>query len=132
MAYEFHYLSPVLILITWNRYPTLNEEKQFLQDHIQQLDNAGQPLYFISDLRKWRIITITTINKLSQLTKHPNYGGGPAFSKDPISKIMMKSFRGLSLEASAKSAMFDTIEEALEFLESLKTGITKGIDGTPI
>jgi len=128
MAYEFHHLSPELILITWIRYPTLSEEKQFLKEHTEQLKNADLPLYFISDLRQGRVITLGTINKMSQLAKHENYGGGTAFSKDPISKIMVKSFRILSSEASEKAAMFDTVEEALSFLESLKPDITNNID----
>ncbi len=128
MAYEFHYLSPELVLITWARYPTLGEENQFLQEHTEQLENAEHPLYFISDLRQGRVITLGTINKMSQLAKYPNYGGGTAFSEDPISRIMVKSFRTLSREASEKTAMFDTVEEALVFLESLKPDITKDID----
>lgn len=128
MAYEFHYLSSRLILVRWKRYPTPNEEQLFLTEHTRQLDNAEEPLFYISDLRKGRIITAHTINKMSALAQHPNYGGGTAFSKDSISRMVVNNFRRFTHEASEKAAIFDTPEESLTFLESLQPGITEGID----
>ena len=128
MMYTCQYLSPNLILVTWYAYPTGDDERRFLSEHQQQLDDAAEPLYYLSDLRQGRIISADTLEQMSDLTKHPNYGGGTAFSNDPISRIMVSSFRRMSLEATTKTQMFDTLEEALGFLESLKVGITQNID----
>lgn len=128
MAYTCQYLSPNLILVTWHAYPSEDDERRFLSEHRQQLDAAESPLYYISDLRQGRIISADTLEQMSDLAKHPNYGGGTAFSNDPISRIMVSSFRRMSLEATTKTEFFDTIEEALGFLESLKVGITQNID----
>lgn len=128
MAYEFNYISSNLILVTWVRYPTRDEEKQFLKDHTEQLESATEPIYYISDLRLGRIVTMNIVNQMSQLAKHPNYGGSTAFSEDLISKIVVQSFQTFSQEALNKSLMVDTVEEALAFLETLKAGITQGID----
>ena len=128
MAYQFHYLSEQLILVIWERYPTPREERQFLSEHQKQLQNATNPLYYISDLRRGKILTVSIINEMSKLTKHKNYGGGTAFSTDPISKIMVGSFRKLTREASERTQIFDTPEEALKFLESMEHGITENID----
>lgn len=127
-TYTCQYLSPNLILVTWHTYPTEDDERHFLSEHRQQLGTAQEPLYYISDLRQGRIITVATLVRMSELTQHPNYGGGTAFSSDPISKIMVSSFRRMSLDATTKTAMFESLEEALGFLESLKAGITDGID----
>ncbi len=128
MAYEFTYLSSNLILITWMRYPTKEEEITFLEEHANQLNEATEPLYYISDLRQGRITNLDTINKLSKLAKHSNYGGSTAFSRDFVSKIVVQSFQMFTVEAENKSEMFETVEEAIAFLESLKAGITQGID----
>ena len=127
MTYSCQYLSQNLILVTWYAYPTEDDECRFLAEHRQQLDAAEEPLYYISDLRQGRVISGDTLEQMSDLTKHPNYGGGTAFSSDPISRIMVSSFRRMSLEATTKTEFFDTIEEALGFLESLKVGITQNI-----
>ena len=128
MSYEFRYLSDRLILITWTGYPKPEEELAFLREHKEQLVKATEPIFYISDLRKERIINMKILSQMSALAKHENYGGGTAFSDDPISQIMVKTFRSFSIEAGTKAAMFKTPEEALEFLENLEDGITQGID----
>ena len=128
MAYEFKHLSSNLILITWKRYPTKDEEEAFLKEHTQQLSDATEPLYYISDLRSGRITNLDTINRLSKLAKHENYGGSTAFSKDFMSKIVVKTFQMFTSEAETKSRMFETVEEAIAYLESLKAGLTQNID----
>ncbi len=128
MAYQFHHLSDHLVLIVWERYPSSAEERQFLVEHREQLDNATQPIFYLSDLRRGRIITLSTLRHMSELVKHSKYGGGAAFSRDPISHLMVKSFRSLSHEATSKAAMFENPEDALEFLEGLCQGITVGIE----
>ena len=128
MAYEIHQLSDQLIFIVWTRYPSSLEEKQFLLEHKQQLDDATQPLYFISDLRRGKVMSVSTLSEMSKLARHDNYGGGTAFSSDPLSKIMVDSFRSLTREAKERTQMFDAPEDALAFLESLSPGITQDID----
>lgn len=128
MAYEFDYISSNLILVTWLRYPTKNEEQHFLKVHAEQLESATEPIYYISDLRQGRIVTMDIVNKMSQLARHSNYGGSTAFSKDLISKIMVQSFQTFSQDALNKSLMVETVEEALAFLETLNAGITQSID----
>ena len=102
MTYSCQYLSQNLILVTWYAYPTEDDECRFLAEHRQQLDAAEEPLYYISDLRQGRVISGDTLEQMSDLTKHPNYGGGTAFSSDPISRIMVSSFRRMSLEATTR------------------------------
>lgn len=128
MAYEIHHVSEQIILIVWTRYPSVLEEHKFLLDHKQQLEDATQPLFYISDLRRGKIMSVSTLNEMSKLARHDNYGGGTAFSSDPLSKIMVDSFRNLTREAKERTQIFDTPEEALAFLESLSPGVTDGID----
>lgn len=127
-AYEFHLLSKQLIYVVWNRTPTSQEAMIFLEEHQAQLDNAVAPLYYISDLRRGKIIDMRILNQMSQLTKHDNYGGGTAFSGDPLGRLMVNSFRSLSNVAKDKTAVFTTPEEALSFLESKSNGLTGDID----
>lgn len=131
-SYEFRYLSDRLILIIWVGYPKPDEEQEFLKEHKEQVDKATEPIFYISDLRKGRIINMKVLNQMSALAKHENYGGGTAFSADPISQIMVKTFRSFNREAGEKAAMFKSPEEALSFLESLEEGITEGIEWNDI
>ena len=127
-AYDFHFLSDKLIYVVWNRIPTPQEEMAFLEEHQAQLDSATTPLYYLSDLRRGKIINMRVLNQMSQLTKHENYGAGTAFSSDPLGRLMVNSFRSLSTVAKDKTAVFNTPEEALSFLERKHEGLTQAID----
>lgn len=131
MDYQIIRLSEELVYIRWHRTPRLNSgvDTQFLADLQTLLDEAPKPQYFISDLRHGRITDMRSIRQLGQLTKHKNWAGSSAFSQDPITGILVQSFRTFS------PGQLDTNDEiqavpadALKFLEQLKPGITEGID----
>lgn len=127
--YEFTALSDELILIKWFRSPSSPKvEQQYLDDLKHLLDTAKKPVYFISDLRLGRIVTIRTINHLGHLTAHANWGGSTAFSRDPITKVFVGTFQRFTGEQKSRNEMFDTPEQALAFMETLKAGLTEGID----
>ncbi len=126
--FNFSRLSDKIVLITWTRTPDKTAEEDYLKQLGEQLDQAEHPLYFISDLRKGRIIGMRSIQKLSEFTAHKNWAGSTAFSKDPVSKILLNSFKALSAKSESRNEMHTTPEEAISFIESLEPGITKDID----
>lgn len=124
----FSRLSDRLVLITWTRTPDKTAEEDYLKQLGELLDAAEKPTYFISDIRKGRIIGMRSIQKLSEFTAHKNWAGSTAFSKDPVSKILLNSFKALSAKSESRNEMHTTPEEAISFIESLEPGITKDID----
>lgn len=127
--YEFMRLSDELVLISWHRTPSSAKiEQQFVNELRQLLDSATIPQYIISDLRRGRIVTVRILSQLGQLTAHPNIGGSTAFSHDPLTNIFVATFKRLTGKYKSRNETFDTPEEALAFVESLKPGITNNID----
>lgn len=130
MDYEIKQLSTNLIFIRWLHSPTSNSstEKQFLADLKTLLDESEDRLYFLSDLRKGRIINVKTLQKLAQLADHPHWGGSTAFSQSPTTADFVRVFATLAKQASIQDEHQDTPEGALAYLEKIKPGITEGID----
>ncbi|MBZ0298632.1 MAG: hypothetical protein K8J31_02780 [Anaerolineae bacterium] len=126
-----HPLSPELIYIRWNQTPQPGSgvDAQFLSDLQTLLEDAPQPVYFISDLRRGRITDMRTIQMLAQLARHKNWAGSTAFSQDPITSILVQSFRAFTRTDSASNDHIETTPEAaLNFLNTLKPGLVDGID----
>jgi hypothetical protein len=126
--YSIHHLSNELIFIQWHRTASFSSEDAFLKAIRVLLEEAPQPLYFLSDLRKGRITTVRTLQRLSELTKHSNWAGSTAFSQQPSTKMLIGSFQKFAQRSTSKNEQHETLEEALAFLESLKEELTQGID----
>ena len=130
LDYEITQLSDELIFIRWYATPRLGSpsERQFLADLRALLDNTQQPIYFVSDLRNGRIINLSTIQKLGKLFNHTNWGGSTAFSSDPITSMMVGMFSRFAHREKPEDEIWNTPEEALAYLETIKPGLTEGID----
>ncbi|HEX2907629.1 MAG TPA: hypothetical protein VHO69_12245 [Phototrophicaceae bacterium] len=130
MDYQIKKLTDELIFIQWRQTPTVNSEveNQYLKELEQLLTAAPQPVYFLSDLRSGRIVNLRAIRRLGELTQHRNWAGSTAFSKDPITSLLVRSFQSYAQKSPSKNEMQTTPEEALSFLEALKPGLTEGID----
>lgn len=134
MEYEITPLSKELLYIRWTASPEIGSptENQFLEDLTILLNNAKQPIYFLSDLRKGRISNMQTLWQLAQLAQHENWGGGTAFGNDPITNLLAQAFARFVRRANRQDEIWHTREQALAFLETLKPGITRGIDWSTI
>jgi hypothetical protein len=131
MDYQIIRLSDELVYIRWYRTPRINSgvDAQFLADLQKLLDEATTPQYFISDLRRGRITDMRSIRMLGQLTQHKNWAGSSAFSQDPITGILVQSFRAFSPgQRDVNDEIQTTPADALRFLDQLKPGIIDGID----
>ncbi len=131
MDYQIIRLSDELIYIRWQRSPRFNSgvEGQFLAELQKLLDEAEKPQYFISDLRRGRISDMRSIKQLGQLTQHKNWAGSSAFSDDPITSMLVHSFRTFSPGQLETNDEIQTVPaDAIRFLEQLKPGITESID----
>lgn len=127
--YTFHWLSDDLLLIVWHR-TSLDREipRRYIRDLQEIMDDVDHPLYFLSDLREGRITDMRSLLSLAKLTKHRNWGGGAAFSSNPMTKVFVDTVRRLSSDIETRDGIFHTPEEAVAYLESLKSGIADGID----
>ncbi|MBI5667333.1 MAG: hypothetical protein HZC41_04935 [Chloroflexi bacterium] len=130
MDYKITRLTDELIFIRWYRTPTVHSgsEEQFLTELERLLNESSGPLYFISDLRRGRIANVRSIQRLGALTQHKNWAGSTAFSRDPVTSLLVRSFQLFAHSAQSKNEMQSTPEEALSFIESLKPGVTEGVD----
>lgn len=127
MVYNIHSMSEKLIWISWERTPTSQEAGDFLNQLKKLLDDADGLIYFISDLRRGRIIDMRVIQQLGALSAHPNWGGSSAFTESPISKLFVGNFQRMVVKDAGKNSMFDQPEQALAFLEALEPGLTENI-----
>ena len=128
MTYVMHALKENLVLIIWRKAPQRSEGYQYLHELEERLNAAEKPLYFISDLRKGRISDIRVISQLSQLSRHPNWAGSTAFSRDPMTRMFVGTYQRLTEKEQERNTMYDTPEQAIAFLESLEEGLTAGVD----
>ncbi len=130
MDYEITKLTDELVFIRWLQTPAPASKvvDQYLIDLRAVLDESETPMYFLSDLRQGRIADVRSIQKLGQLTKHKNWAGSTAFSSDPITALLVRSFRSFATKVNSRNEMQTTPETALSFLETLKPGITEDVD----
>lgn len=128
MQYIIHELRFNLLLIVWDRRSLENSkpEANFVDDLKSRLDKASEPIYFISDLRNGRVINVRILQRLGALTRHDNWAGSTAFSSDPISNTFVGVFAKFAHKEERE--IWDTPEEAIVYLESLKEGVTQDID----
>ena len=126
-AYMIQHIKPNLVYIRWTRNSKTADENLFIHELSNLLDNAEEVIYFISDLRKGRIIGMRAIYKLSQLTQHEKWAGSTAFSENPISRLFTNNFERNVANHDA-NVIYDHPEDAIAYLESLCTGITSNID----
>lgn len=134
MDYIITRLNDELVFIRWYRTPAAHSgcEDQFLAELECLLNESPVPMFFISDLRKGRIANVRSIQRLGALTRHKNWAGSTAFSKDPVTSLLVRSFQMFARTAQSKNEIQTTPEEALSFIESLKPGVTNGIDWTKV
>lgn len=130
MHYVITPLTRTLYYIRWQRQisESTRNEPDFLDDLKNLLDTAETPIYFLSDLREGRIINHMTLQRLGQLTRHANWGGGAAFSEDPLTRRFVGVFARFSQPEKREGDMWKTPEEAIAYLESLCEGVTEGVD----
>jgi hypothetical protein len=128
--YSIQKLSDELYYIRWSAAPKAESkpEKDFIPALSALLDESPHPIYFISDLRKGRIMNVGVINQLASLSHHKNWAGSTAFSSDPIASIFVGTFSKLAKQKSEHREIQNTPEESLAYLESLKESITDNID----
>lgn len=130
MDYKIARLTDELVFIRWYRTPATHAdcEARYLTELERLLNESPVPLYFISDLRQGRIANVRTIQKLGALTQHKNWAGSTAFSKDPITSMLVRSFKSFATSGTSRNEMQTTPEQALSFIETLKPGLTEGIE----
>ncbi|MEL6269192.1 MAG: hypothetical protein AAFR22_05220 [Chloroflexota bacterium] len=129
--YSIQQLKKELVYITWDGSPRAADyaiEERFIRDLRTTLDEAAGPVYVLSDLRRGRISNMKTIQRLAELTRHPNYAGSTAFSGNLITNILVGTFSRFSVETQPKDAIWKTPEEVLAYLELLQKGVTQNID----
>jgi hypothetical protein len=129
MPYVFTPINPDFYLIRWLRFPTVVEGMQFIRTLEDLLNNADHKLSFLSDLRKGYLKDVATINKLSRLATHPNWGHATAFGSVG-SQVYTGLYQKLIASPVKRSQgdTFFTLEQAISHLEALQAGITQGIN----
>jgi len=132
-SYTIYRLKDNLLYILWSRTPTITEAQQYVAK-LQRILDAQQEtdLYFMSDLRRGRIIDIRVIQMLSRLSQHERWGGSVAFTTDPVSRSFVNIFQNMITEHKERNMMFTEFEMAYSFLEQLEPGITQDIDWTAL
>jgi hypothetical protein len=135
MSYRILWLNPCLYYVKWFEIPKPNSQiiKNYFFELNAILDSEENPVYFLSDLRKGHITNVHLLLQLAKVLSHKNYGGGAAFSSNSLASSDMSMFRyiqDMSRNTNPKHnhELFSTSEEAIAYIESLESGITKDIN----
>jgi hypothetical protein len=130
MYYQITLLKDNLVYIKWYRAARSNTHsvKEFIADLQGRLNAASAGLYFISDLRQGRIVDMRVIQQLAGLSKHEHWAGSTAFSDNPVSNVLVRSFSTFAGQPKEHREIWTTPEEAIAYLEAMKPGITDGVD----
>ena len=128
MPYQIQQLNDHLIFIVWRRTPAKREAEKFIEELKGILEKAANPLYFLSDLRRGRIITVSVLRELGLLSHHPNLAGSAGFTRDPMSQLFAGTYHKMLTSTAEKNLIFDEPDEALAFLETMAQGITEKIN----
>ncbi|GAB5494079.1 MAG: hypothetical protein Phog2KO_42940 [Phototrophicaceae bacterium] len=132
MVYKIQNLNEQLCYIRWNRTPNDAVCKEFMTELRDLVHNSEKGLYFISDLRKGRIVDLITIKQLSRLTEHKNWLGSVAFTINPLSNIFAGTYRNMLVTKKESNIIVPEADRAVAFLESLQEGLTIDIDWNAI
>jgi hypothetical protein len=127
MAFSFKALSANIYLITWSRFPTGTECTAFLAQIEGIVQNADHPISFITDLRRGYIKDALILSRLSNIAQHPNFGPSTAFG-GASSQVYAGIFRKLLVRSNRTDESWNTLAQALRYLETQREGITRGID----
>lgn len=127
VPYTITPLSDKLIYIRWTTSPTVVDAEEFIRTLKKLLNEQETPVYFISDLRHGQITNAGTIQKLAELTAHPNWAGSTAFGNTLVATIFVDIFKRLK-GAKSDREIWPTAQQALDYLEGISPGLTKGID----
>ncbi len=128
MVYEIRFLSEHLVYIKWHGFPTMEQGLQFLRDFQKILDDARHPVYFLSDLRHGHIQNTHLIRRLSAFNQHPNFGGGTGFTDNPCMQATLRLWAQFSPVQDRISHLWPRSCDAIEYLESLRPGLTESIN----
>jgi hypothetical protein len=79
-------------------------------------------------LRFGKITDVHLLQQLGKLTYHPNFGGGTAFTADVSAMLYVGVFLRFAAHTKREDGLHTTLAEALAYIESLKAGLTEGID----
>ena len=124
-------LKPNLYYIRWTGVPSREEGIVFVRALANLLDNAEQPLYFISDLRRGYINNVEVVRRLGKTASHENWAGDVAFSRDAMSSLYVGVYSRFAPDekpTTENEVFHQTADEAIAQLETLKPGLTQDID----
>ncbi len=130
MFYEIHQLKVDLLYVRWSckETPDSRPEAHYIADLRSRFDGASQPIYILSDLRCGKITDVRILQQLGKLTHHPNFGGGTAFTGEISAMIYVSVFSRFAAASRRTDDGHTHLADALAYLESLKAGLTEGID----
>lgn len=135
MSYQIYPLKENLVFITWFQRPHIRSavEQKFTNELSQLLEDASEPVYFISDLRRGFIRNPVALRSLAKTFNHPNFAGAAAFSNDVIVGIdysiyLVSSRRYTYTRHREAPQLYSHAESALAYLESKSPNLTRDID----
>lgn len=129
MIYQIRFLSEELLFVRWYDMPTPEQSFEFIEEVYRVFDEAMYPIYVVSDLRLGYINDADAMQALAKITEHSMWAGGTSFDGGNMMADMFAGmFSRLSQNERPQHQVWETTEEAFMFIESLRPGITDGLD----
>src|SRR5690606_13966564 len=127
MDFELYRLSNELIFVRRGQNPDSTSVNAYLQTLEKLLDTANHKLYFISDLGSADVSDRRALHGLAELTWHHHWGGSVAYGQGMNARAYADVVRHRAAPVHHSDLMWG-VEQALDYLESLKPGVTATID----
>lgn len=128
MDFELHTLSDDLLFVRWRRDPTPASENALLSLLGMLLDEACNQLYLITDARDGILTSPRALRWMAELARHPQFGGAVAYGQKVVAGMYFDTFRRMAAPGDGLESMVQTVDEALDYLEALRPGITSAVN----
>lgn len=127
-VYAIQMLTDDLIYIKWYTTPDIVQAEQFVTELGAVIEQFTHNMYILSDLRKGAIREVRIIQKLAYLARKPFVAGTTGFSGNPVTTMFVEVFERFTRRPKPENEVWNTPEEAIAYLESLKPGLTAGVN----
>ncbi len=122
--YQLNLLSPEFIYVRWLQRSTADLEARLLRELRIRLDQTGTRLYVITELAAQMAMSQGSIRTFNEMALDPFWGGSAGFVSNPLVKAIFNQSPLISARVRQRNQIYDSLPEALNFLEQLQPGVT--------
>ncbi len=127
MDFEIFWLSAELVFVRWFCRPTPESEDMYLYELETLLDSTRTRQYILSDQSRGGVHGADALCQLAELTHHTCWGAAVSYGQKMAEVMYADAMRPYTRTLNPETLVY-SVEDALDYLEVLKPGITAPVD----